>query len=170
MWRVCRILLEMVEHRPAEHVGQEDVEGDRRRPELAGQRERVGAAKRSETPRMPSCRRSGQRSSPASRSRHAAARGLETGGQDRRPARPASILHTSKRCFRPDGLTDQSAAAPVRSDRSAHLDVALRLDLSAGLAACWGLPTAVAADVARCSRAPRSLGSVSSLPRLSDDG
>ena len=38
------IELEVVEHRPAEDVGQEDVEGDRGRLELAGQRKRRVAA------------------------------------------------------------------------------------------------------------------------------
>ena len=40
-----RILLELVEHRPAQHVRQEHVERDRRRLELARQRERFGAAR-----------------------------------------------------------------------------------------------------------------------------
>ena len=39
-----RVLLELAEHGPAQHVGQEDVERDRGRLVLAGQRERVGAA------------------------------------------------------------------------------------------------------------------------------
>ena len=44
MWRVRRIELEVVEHRPAEHVGQEDVERDRGRAILARERERLLAA------------------------------------------------------------------------------------------------------------------------------
>ena len=39
MWRVHRVPLELVEHRPAEHVGQEDVERDRRRQVLARERQ-----------------------------------------------------------------------------------------------------------------------------------
>ena len=34
-----RVELELVEHRPAEHVGQEDIERDRGRAELPGQRQ-----------------------------------------------------------------------------------------------------------------------------------
>ena len=41
-----RILLQLAEHGPAEHVGQEDVERHRGRPVLARQRQRVGAARR----------------------------------------------------------------------------------------------------------------------------
>ena len=41
-----RVLLELAEHRPAEHVGQEHIERDRRRLVFARQRERVGAAHR----------------------------------------------------------------------------------------------------------------------------
>ena len=41
-----RVLLQLAEHRPAQHVGQEHVERDRRRPVLAGQRQRLGAAHR----------------------------------------------------------------------------------------------------------------------------
>ena len=41
-----RVLLELAEHRPAEHVGQEDVERDRRRAVLARERQRLGAARR----------------------------------------------------------------------------------------------------------------------------
>ena len=37
------VALEMVEHRPAEHIGQEYIERDRRRTELARELERVGA-------------------------------------------------------------------------------------------------------------------------------
>ena len=40
------VLLQLAEHRPAEHVGQEDVERDGRRLELARQRQRLGAAHR----------------------------------------------------------------------------------------------------------------------------
>ena len=40
-----RILLELAEHGPAEHVGQEYVERHRRRLELLGEIERVGAAR-----------------------------------------------------------------------------------------------------------------------------
>ena len=43
-----RVLLELAQHRPAEHVGQEHVERDGRRPVLARQRQRVGAAHRDE--------------------------------------------------------------------------------------------------------------------------
>ena len=43
-----RILLQLGEHGPAEHVGQEDVERHRGRPELTGERERIGAARRHE--------------------------------------------------------------------------------------------------------------------------
>ena len=39
-------LLQLVEHGPAEHVGQEDVERHRRRQELAGQGQGLGAAAR----------------------------------------------------------------------------------------------------------------------------
>ena len=38
------ILLQMIEHRPAQHVGQEDIQRDRRRMEFAGQRQRFRAA------------------------------------------------------------------------------------------------------------------------------
>ena len=41
-----RVLLELAEHRPAQHVGQEHVERDRGRLELLGQVERIGAAHR----------------------------------------------------------------------------------------------------------------------------
>ena len=41
-----RILLELAEHRPAEHVGQEHVERDRGRLIFARQRQRIGAAHR----------------------------------------------------------------------------------------------------------------------------
>ena len=34
-----RVELELIEHRPAEHVGQEDIERDGRGAELPGQRE-----------------------------------------------------------------------------------------------------------------------------------
>ncbi len=44
MWRGQRILLELAEHRPAEHVGQEDVERHRGRLELLGEIQCVGAA------------------------------------------------------------------------------------------------------------------------------
>ncbi len=40
------VLLELAKHRPAQHVGQEDVERDGARPILAGQRQRLGAARR----------------------------------------------------------------------------------------------------------------------------
>ncbi len=39
-----RILLELAEHRPSQHVGQEDVERDRRRLELLGEVERIRPA------------------------------------------------------------------------------------------------------------------------------
>ena len=38
-----RIELEVVQHGPAQHVGQEDVQRDGRGPELAGQRKALGA-------------------------------------------------------------------------------------------------------------------------------
>ena len=41
-----RVLLELAQHRPAQHVGQEHVERDRGRLELLGEIERVGAAHR----------------------------------------------------------------------------------------------------------------------------
>ena len=41
-----RVLLELAQHRPAQHVGQEHVERDRGRLELLGELERVGAAHR----------------------------------------------------------------------------------------------------------------------------
>lgn len=41
-----RILLELAQHRPAEHVGQEDVERDRRRPVVLRECERIAAAHR----------------------------------------------------------------------------------------------------------------------------
>ena len=41
-----RVLLELAEHGPAEHVGQEHVERDRRRLVLLGEVERIGAAHR----------------------------------------------------------------------------------------------------------------------------
>ena len=39
------ILFELTEHRPAEHVRQEEIERHGRRPELPGQRERLDAAR-----------------------------------------------------------------------------------------------------------------------------
>ena len=45
-----RIVLELAQHRPAQHVGQEDVERDRGRLELLGEIERVGAAHRRPAP------------------------------------------------------------------------------------------------------------------------
>ena len=41
-----RVLLELAEHGPAQHVGQEDVERHGGRPVLARQRQRLGAARR----------------------------------------------------------------------------------------------------------------------------
>ena len=41
-----RILLELIQHRPPEHVRQEDVERYRRRLELSRQRQRLGASRR----------------------------------------------------------------------------------------------------------------------------
>ena len=41
-----RVLLELAQHRPAEHVGQEDIERDRGRLELLGQLQRVDATRR----------------------------------------------------------------------------------------------------------------------------
>ena len=41
-----RIVLELAQHRPAEHVGQEDVERDRGRLELLGEVQRLRAARR----------------------------------------------------------------------------------------------------------------------------
>ena len=46
MWRVSGFLLELAEHRPAQHVGQEDIERHRGRLELLGEIERIGAAHR----------------------------------------------------------------------------------------------------------------------------
>ncbi len=45
-----RVLLELAEHRPAQHVRQEHVERDRGRLELLGKIERVGAARRQPAP------------------------------------------------------------------------------------------------------------------------
>ena len=48
MCRSAGILLELVEDRPAEHVGQEDVEGDGGGPVLLREHERVRAPRRRE--------------------------------------------------------------------------------------------------------------------------
>ena len=45
-----RIVLELAQHRPAEHVGQEDVERDGGRLELLGKIQRFGAARRRPAP------------------------------------------------------------------------------------------------------------------------
>ena len=46
MCRVVGILLQVIEHGPAEHVGQENVERNRGRMEFASERECFGAARR----------------------------------------------------------------------------------------------------------------------------
>ena len=83
MWRVLGVLLQAREHRPAEHVGQEDVERDRVRPVLAHQPQRFGAAVGDE--------HAGSRASAPGR----AARRRSAG----RPRRPAAIgLSGSQAC------------------------------------------------------------------------
>ena len=48
--QVRRVLLEVTENRPAQHVGQKDVQRDGRRPVLAREHQRVGAARRGRAP------------------------------------------------------------------------------------------------------------------------
>ena len=104
-----RIVLELVEHRPAEHVGQEDVERDRGRLVLARERQRLRAAL-------------GDQHLEAVVARQArAARGVvrivlddqqhAVAGLDRRRDRPAMLLERAAPAARSAG----SASAAARS-------------------------------------------------------
>ena len=77
MCRVQRILLQLAQHSPSEHVGQEDIQRDCRWTELTGQRQRIAAARRQQHLEAPLARRVDQ---------HARVVGIVFDNQQRRVA------------------------------------------------------------------------------------
>ena len=118
-----RVLLELAQHRPAEHVGQEHVERHRRRLELLGEVERVGAPRRHQNlealvageihdhPRVVRIVLDDQQDAVAGLDLQPVVRDL----LDRRA--PARVAHERGNCRRPVLRTVRSAHAATRWSR-----------------------------------------------------